>query len=236
MIRKILIGLVYALFAFPTYSLAQSAKDLGLVLTGQKFLHKPVVRDNEVYFRLSIRMRFENQGADPVIIINPTQIFGSGLREARFFRWNTDSASKRINPISVKTDEFASIVKFFDDTKPPENLTVILRPGDSFPFEEEIEVESAMFDKFLTESPLKEDVKFRGKTSSWQHRFLLENYVNRGPNFNSFQLTYEFSFLPYFSDPDFLEKLNMKWKKFGRLPIGSGGTYTIMSEPIKKHS
>jgi len=232
--HRIFIGLLSLLLMFPLSGLAQSAKELGLVLTGENFLHKPEVRDNEVYFHLSVRMKFENRGTAPIIIINPTQSFGTGLREARFFQTDS-SVVKTIKPSSTKLDEFGSFVKYFDEAKPPDNMTVILQPGDTFPFEQEIELESALFDKFQT-VPIKDYVKWRGKPNKWEHRLLLENYMRRGADFNHFQLTYEFSFLPYVSDSDFLEKLNVRWKKFGRLPIGSSGTYTITSESIKKYS
>src|SRR5688572_4426719 len=67
----------------------QSAAEIGLVLDGSTVLHPDSERDMEPV-RHRLRMVFRNTGSEPVIIINPTLGYGTGLREIVFYNgaWN----------------------------------------------------------------------------------------------------------------------------------------------------
>src|SRR5262245_4758932 len=125
-------------------SRAQTADELGLVLTGeieQPFWFDINDRDPQVYFRL--RMTFENKGHQPIILINPTLTYGTGLKEARLSYVALQLPTKpEVNSSAVKTFEltkkaqFRAMTELFDGAKPPENYTISLRPGDHYSFVE----------------------------------------------------------------------------------------------------
>jgi hypothetical protein len=91
-------------------------------------------------------MQFENKGQEPVILINPTLAFGTGLKDVRFFfravykngkSLATKSSLKIVETSSDQAkDNFKSLAEYFEGPEPPENMTVIIKPGETFPFEE----------------------------------------------------------------------------------------------------
>lgn len=237
-VLKIFISLV--LVILPQASNAQTAENLSLILSGKREVDVRIIdRDDDIYFRYSLRMTFENKAQYPVIIINPTLGFGTGLKEARFFFRSTanpkklelESLLKVYEQDRIKIENFRAMAQYFEGDRPPDNMTMILKPGETLSFNENIFVELSFLAGCLSDTGL-EFAKLRKKDPvSRQHA--LSYFSNRGVDFDSLQLTYEFSFLPYVTDPELLEKMSHRWSAFGRLPVGTNGTYTITSEKIK---
>lgn len=212
----------------------KSASELGLVLTGERKIGTNLIEraDDEIYVSYRVRMTFENKGQEPVIIINPTLGFGTGLKEARFFyRDKTGSSVKAFELSKTKRENFKSMAQYFAEQKPPENMTIVLEPGGTFPFEDQFVVELSLIQEDMPKyrkdfiASLKKDKERRAEALAY--------YKKWGIDFEGIQLTYEFSFLSDDSDPDLLENMSQRWRRFGRLPVGTNGTYTITSEKIK---
>jgi hypothetical protein len=230
------IGLiVLLLILLPIGILAQSAEEPGLVLRDGKgaSTSKPCEREDENHTCFAYRMVLENEGKEPVIIINPTLGYGTGIKEVIFFYREygkephsyiqVEGARKRVEINPVEQENFKSMVRVFEDERPPENMTIVLQPGEKFTFVDSFQVESeklipeAEFEAIRRKHPTGYSCSQKGCSRDWSY----------------LRLVYEFSFLPYVSDPDFLDKLSLRWRRFGRLPVGSNGVYTITSELIR---
>lgn len=218
----------------PVGIVSQSPSDIGLVLRGgPSSASRPCPNQLENQRCIRFRMFFENLGKKPIIIINPTLGFGSGIREARIYynEYGEDKRTiirlegkrKRVQVEVETVEQFRSSVASFDRDRPPANLTIILDPGESFPFEESFVIEADEliperdFEKMRWKFPVSDECNLNG--------------CRRIPVGG--KLVYEFSFLPYHDDPNFLEKIAARWRPFGILPVDSKGTYTIISELIQ---
>ena len=216
----------------------QTASDAGLVLRGGP---SPSSRPCDGWQKglscIKFRMTFENEGKEPVIIINPTLGFGTGIKEAWYFYEQysmehrayilSEGARKSALPNVASVESLRAMASLFDTDRPPQNVTIILKPGESFTFDESFLV------KGDTAIPSKDFAELRGKYRGWA-------CINGGDeNWACFvvpygsKLVYEFSLLPYFEDPGFLDKLAVRWRAFGILPVGPGGTYTVTSEIVR---
>ena len=224
------------LFASP-YLLAQSASELGISLSGKSEFCTADERENPELSCYKVRMVFQNNGNEPVIIFNPTLGFGTGLKEILYqydysyldagfkFHRNRDPVNRPVILKKAEVENFKAMANFFGGDQPPENMTVIVAPGDNFTFVEKFEIEREYRElptvEYMRVNPL--TGKKEKEILDWKHKEYPESY----------KLIYEFSFLPYIADPDFLDKLSIRWKKYGRLPVGTNGSYTITSEVIK---
>ncbi|MFN0138580.1 MAG: hypothetical protein ACKVQW_00655 [Pyrinomonadaceae bacterium] len=217
----------------PVFALAQSAAELGLVLKaikGSSSGFKESKPGHNVYSR---KMVIENTGKEAVIILNPTLAYGTGLKQAKFCFRGYDIELGQITECSQQTivmseehlESFKSMVPLFQGDRPSENMTITLNPGESFSFFESFHVEK----KVSQREEVEIDLKYKGADGKEKILSITKRYLN----LDYVQLTYEFSFLPYAEDPDLLEKMSRRWRRFGRLPVGTNGTYTITSEPIK---
>lgn len=222
---------------------SQTAEELGLALTGKVESIEVINRPKDISFRIRLRMTFENKGREPVILINPALNFGTGLRSALFVfqkvsypRYSTDThteiLTKYFDPVASETTAFREMVRYFDGERPPENFTIILNPNETLPFNESFTIELAEFEsvfggttKNIAASRFKD-----ADSRQWAFRY----FSKYGLEYDQLQLGYEFSFMSFADDPEFLEKLSLKWKRFGRPPVGQSGTYLIGSAPIKR--
>ena len=209
-----------------SFSFSQTAEELGLVI-------RDIGGNGIRHGHGSGRMVIENTGKETVIAINPSLGYGTGLKEAKFcFRGYDlekgefkDCTQQIIGMSEKQVAIFKSMAPMFEGDRPSENMTLILKPGESFTFLEFFDVDR----KVSTREDIYIDYKSKdaeGKEKSIRlakTRYVLD-YV---------ELKYEFSFLPYSDDPDLLEKMSQRWRRYGRLPVGTNGTYTITSEPIK---
>jgi len=225
-----MIACLLILLLTPVVAFAQTAEELGLVLTGTIVSNKA---NSEKLSAFELRMVIENKGAEPVIIINPTLGYGTGLTEASFafHDFQRDKFDKSIKVFEIddeKLNNFKSMAKYFEGVRPSENMTRILAPGESFSFIENLEVEKSYVLKI---SPQVFSAKRKMADGSIKTYSVTGTSTSR---YSYFTLKYEYSFLKYSEDPDLLEKMSQRWRPFGRLPVGTDGTYTITSEPIKE--
>jgi hypothetical protein len=235
--RGVTIALLLLFLIAPIALIAQSAKDLGLVLKGSSESGCKVVSTTEgIISCYKLRMVFENQGKEPVIIINPTLSFGTGLKEIVYYfdgKWNPEArkygdeqeAGRRTVPTEPdKLESLKAIAQLLDGPRPPENLMIVVKPGETYTFSENFE----MTDEYKLKRP---SVFTRVDPITGKEAKITESHGWDEPP-RAYRLIYEFSFLSSADDPDFLEKLNQRWKSFGTLPIGASGIYTITSERI----
>jgi len=178
-------------------------------------------------------MVFENKGKKPVIIINPTLGFGTGIREAWVFfsEYGKDprtyieieGARKVAQTDPTNRETLRSLALSFDSDSPPQNLTIILQPGETFTFDESFLV---IADKRIPEKDFESTRLKHPVHDECDQRGCLR--LSSGT-----KLVYEFSLRPYFEDPDFMQKLAARWRSAGYLPIGIDGIYTITSEMVR---
>ena len=231
--REVSIALFLLILIAPIAIVAQSASELRLVLNGGSPLpcktSNPEEKDLHCH---RWRMVFQNKGTEPIILINPTLGYGTGIKEiiyyyrrydpeTRTYVSDKEGARMPIDPDPAKVENFTAMAQLFEGDRPPENMTVTLKPNESFVFEESFEVRGE--DKLLKRAVITQRDAATGK----ERQIISRDYPG------AIRLTYEFSFLTYVSDPELLENLSRRWKRFGRLPLGQNGTYTITSEPIK---
>ncbi len=236
--REVTIAIFLLFVIAPISAICQSASELGLRLEGKsEHCREPERKEADVDC-YTLRMTIENQGSEPVILINPSLAYGTGLKEIIYhFDYNSYELRKGFVhhvvdvPQPVVTDpnkvaNFKEMAQFFGGDRPPENMTIILQPIESYTFEESFEVEKVFrYSSWENIRSQKDKVTGRDIHS-------IETSTQRETP-SSFKMVYEFSFMPYVADPDLLEKMSQRWRRYGRLPVGTNGTYTITSEPIR---
>ncbi len=233
-LRALIVSATFAtLFWLAPFAHAQSASDVGLILRGGPSVSTSrCEKKKESQQCLRFRMVFENRGKAPVIIINPTLGFGSGIKEAQIFfleygeggetKIPVEGRKKSAEPDPAKRETFRVMATDFESERPPQNLTIILEPGEIFVFDDSFLVESdgwipeKDFELIRSKHPVNDECDQRG--------------CRRIPYGR--KMVYEFSFLPFFDDPDFLIKLAKRWKSYGILPVDPDGTYKITSELV----
>lgn len=223
--RNFRLILIIAILVVPHLLWAQSAEKLGLVLKGYPMGCAYEIGLNEKrYGCRRFRMTFENYGHEPIIIINPTLNYGTGLKEVVYYRSDgkSDVVRKSIEPRSSEIESFKMMVPLLDGERPAENMTIIIQPGDTFTFEENFQIDN---DLLFKETRV---IYERDRATNTMKKRIVINPVH----FRT-RLVYEYPFSSAIADADFLDKLSLKWSSFGRLPIGPTGTYTITSQPIK---
>lgn len=225
----LLISVFITLFSFSTAK-AQDTNRSKLVLRGIALdPGTPYVEDGQEFNQRTIMMEFVNNSDRPVILINPTLAFGTGLLNTAFFfrvcgpdyegGWDLSAFKIPAKNHKKNLAPFRDFALDFDRDRPPPNLTTIVEPGKSFRFEESIAY-PIISHSWLT--PIHPAVKGD----------IPKNTCSNTDRPDFFVLEYEFSFLPYVEDPDFLEKLSTRWRRFGDLPVGKNGTYYFFSEQI----
>jgi hypothetical protein len=229
-----LIPCLTIILAAPSLGITQSAADLGLVLRGGNPSSSGYCKPDKDCRRH--RMTFENNGSTPIIIVNPTLGFGTGAKEVIFYyrEFNQESRThamveshrRQIDPDPEKLENFKAMALLLNDDRPPENMTIVLKPGETFAFEESFAVDPQVP---WTESAMRAKRKSGRIPISYSCDQNNRCYLRS----EEVRIVYEFSFLHYVPEPDLLDKLSVRWRRYGRLPIGMSGTYTITSEPIK---
>jgi len=220
--EKIIKISVLIVLLIPAVVNAQVDSESGLILRGHVNATSYADTDRKMLIKW-LTMEFENKGTKPLIIINPSfPGNGTGLSKVTFQYLAFDRARRKLIDVGEREQKFrpakswSNVVPMFDDNKPPENLTVILKPGEKFSFQDSFKI---------AESDVSTCYSFTNDAVKKQS---IPRYCTDVPGF--MRLTYEFSFLPYLPNPNFLEELNSKWKRYGYLPVGINGTYKIVSE------
>ena len=247
---RLIIGTVISSVVLPLAFFAQTAEDLGVVIKAVKSSAKrnldrrPNTDPNTKNIRkfevvetgFKVKLVIENSGKEPVIIFNPNISIGTGLTEVRICFEGTEYRAgfgserfENCSPVVIERtqdqqDAFRMMADQFDVPKPPENLTIILEPGESFPFNEDVRIDL----KEMTPKPFSKMVSYidpNGRKREYEDH---SKYYDG----TTVSLTYEFSLVPYVEDPDILEKMAIRWRRFGRLPVSQNGTYKLITEKI----
>ena len=194
-----------------------------------------------------LRMEFENKGSKPIILINPSLSFGTGLSKVEFYFSGTSRKegykklenalgfTKVIQASEEQRAALRSLSDLFDANQPPDNLVVILKPGETLQFEEPLEISQKY--AFLEAKSLigERGVSWEGSTG-WYTEGEWGDYVRQLGlplgRADQIKLTYEFPVTLFSDAADLFDKLNNRWKKYGQLPLDHSGGYVIVSEPI----
>lgn len=225
----------------------QTYSDLGLVLRGRLSEGKATHQKGRVLWSGKLLMEFENTSNKPIILINPSLEFGTGLSEVEFYFSGTDRREgnyrevknvlgfeKKITPTASQSENFRSIAGLFDSERPPDNLTVVLAPHSTLFFLDKLEIKQPY------SLPKRETYLGNGSVLTWEGS---ADWFRDVPyqiglalgDADNFRLTYEFSLMPFTDTPDLLEKISGRWRKYGQIPMSQNGTYRIISEPITTH-
>ncbi len=236
---KIPIALLLLILGTHVGTRAQTAKELGLKLDGKVEYCEREERQDRTKSCYKLRMTLTNNGSQPVIVINPNLGYGTGLKAAIFdFNYRgpdpetgeiRNISSEEINTFEASPAEienFKAMAPLLDDERPPENMTITLQPGDTLTFEDKFKVK--------IQSQLRPDSFVERKDPVTGKSVKSPIHVKR-ISASGFRLVYEYSFLPYIADPDFLEHLSLRWQRYGVLPVGTNGTYTITSRRFARN-
>jgi len=177
-----------------------------------RFEAQPTTDKDSRSFR--IRLVLRNEGPDPAIVFNPTLSFGTGLSQAIFFA-KKETGRRSIESSETEKAALSSIWTLLDSETPPENLMKILKHGESLTFDDEFVVKD-----------------FGGLYSPSGAYFGSRNHMKPilGPP-TQMRLLFEFGLSA--NDPDMLDRLSVKWRRFGKLSLGQNGKYAVVSESIK---
>jgi hypothetical protein len=202
---KIVLSLILLLLVY-SISFAQTDYNNGLVLRGRDFGGSTKFEKEYIYITIKLRMELINTGEKSIILINPNLEFGKWQSKVNFSTYNFQGQKVSFSRNTKRTnaEELTELAKSLDVEKPPQNLTVILDAGDSLQFEDKFEVK-------LTRDEYDSFQRFRRNLTA----------------------EYSFSLVKYHPDPDLLEKLQSRWRKYGYLPVDKNGGFSITSELLK---
>jgi hypothetical protein len=237
--RRLLLTTILS-FAFLVSAHAQLQPSV--VLTGRI---SETYRENfndYVIWKAKLMMEFTNRGLRPVILINPTLSFGTGLKELNFhfkspfLQANAKESigfTARVAPRTDEADALLRLAKQLDDSSPPNNLVVILKPGESFPFSDSFVVSQSYFYN-VTDQTHSTANRWDGSMDDNSCLRYLERHEAGCPlNFaSSLTIKYEFDLSQFRENPILLSQLNTRWRDYGQIPITGESTITIRSEPI----
>ena len=240
---KTLLSALLVLFSCGSFLYAQNATD-GLVLRGRIYDGKYKENKNHIIWQAKLAMEFSNQGTKSIILINPTLQFGTGQSKLDFYIWSADYKHFRdvaFERLGLTTKPLVNLdtverlrllAKDIDQQTPPDNWVTILKSGESFSFEDNLNVTQ----QFTVE-------KYEGtntiRSRNWEGSLMgyRKEYPSRDKGFpvmafQGLRIEYTFQLSKYGDDPDLLEKLSLKWKTFGTFPVDNNGSYAVRSERI----
>lgn len=231
-----------AILSFAFLVSANAQLQSNVVLTGRI---SETYRENfndYVIWKAKLMMEFTNRGVGPLILINPTLSFGTGLTELNFhfkspFLEPTAKESvgfvARVMPKADEADSLLHLAKQLDVSSPPNNLVVILKPGESFPFSDSFVVSQTYFHDTVGRTFIKAN-RWEGSMDDKSCLGYLGRRETGCPlNFASgLTIRYEFDFSQFRENPILLSQLNTRWRDYGQIPITGESTITITSQPI----
>lgn len=170
-------------------------------------LNDQKINENDFLWVAELRMEFVNVGAKPVILVAPKQEFG-GFKTAVFLSTQKNIESdENIDAGLLKKFERKSegmSAKEIDTEKPPENVAIVIEPGDSWHFNDFLQI----FQKAGDTPPISSQ--------------------------SIVKIKYKLSFLKFQKDTEFFEKIQSRWQKFGHLPVNENGEFSITSEVLTR--
>lgn len=204
---KIVISLILS-FLLGVNTFAQNDHSKGLVLKRFNSGGGIYVDDANTTVSEYLRMELTNTGKEPIIIFNPHTNFGN---------WKS---KVDLSGILVSNDyqKVGTVTRSFDIKQASsEELKELAKNLDrEKPPENLIYIldpgESVQFiDNF--------EIKVEGKKGYFY-------------NFYNNTIEYKVSLINYHPDPDLLEKLQKRWRKYGYLPLNKNGEFSITSEKL----
>ena len=226
-------------------SAQKTAADYGLVLRGRIDDPHRIENKNYVIWKARLLMEFTNEGKETLLIANPSS-FGAGKREVTFFAKEYMLITGKPQWVALRhmisfSDSEVSTLKRLspelDQDKPPENLVVTLKPGETLNFEDPISIKQEI-------AYQKEDNRVVAKI--WEGSIDRACPIKLGSwppekgcplSYSSvMELKYEFDLSDYLKDPALLGTLAIRWRKFGVLPVNVDDIVSIKSQPISLDS
>lgn len=237
-----IISSIFVLMASCSVMFAQIDFNHGLVLRGtHSNWESERNAENDYYvFKAKLKMEFVNDGLKPIILIGPNREFGKWQKKVTFTADCIDEKGKSIrdcdfvkpsNPTLENRNYYLDLASFLDVETPPENVVVILKPGESLQFDDSFELKQTFEEgEFFVGRP------YYGYTyccTKWEG----PQNMNGGLSLRSYEkirVEYEISLLKFQDDPDLLEKLQRRWHRFGYFPVDANGGFLITSEFLRK--
>jgi hypothetical protein len=195
-----------------------------------------------VIWKARVMMEFTNRGSQPVMLINPTLSYGTGLRElVYYFRTSFLAAdakesigfTAKVVSKADESDALLELAKQLDANSPPENLIVLLKPGDSFPFSDMLVVKQLYYHN-VSGPIFHNGNKWDGTMEDGSClKYLGRRETGCPLNFASnLTVRYEFDFSQFRENPALLSQLNNRWRNYGQIPLTGESTIDITSQPI----
>lgn len=226
------------------FNLPAQSLDGALILTGSAADTTQTINKDSIDWQAKLTMEFVNKGSRPIILINPNLGYGTGMRTLSFATKKTSSGEagriafiKSVSPSENETTVLREVSQDFDRPTPPDNLTLILKPGESFSFNDSLSIRQKFSIYGDKESSHRKWRIWEGILKDDQMILLSDQFPFEEKGFpisrlGSLRVTYEFDIAKYSSKPDLLALLAVRWRGTGILPIDQSGVYTITSEPI----
>jgi hypothetical protein len=195
-----------------------------------------------VIWKANLSLEFTNHGNRPVILLNPTLSFGTGQKELVFFFKGPflDATAKENEGFTAKSrstidaaDTVSQLAKQLDVSSPPDNLVVILKPGESLPFSDSLVIKQLYFHNV--------PVPIFGNGNKWDGtmvdgsclRYLGRSETGCPLNFaSSLTIKYEFDLSQYKENPALLSQLKTRWRDYGEIPLNGESSVIFTSQPV----
>ena len=217
----------------------------GLLVTGRLSDTEQHWFNDYAIWKARLFLEFKNEGTRPIILINPLLSYGTGQKEITFyFKNNWDNASDSTEIIGFvhkiprsleRSNALKQLAVELNRDTPPENLTIILKPGESYPFSDSINVKQNYTHQLLNESG------FEQKVSVWEGTTTNKNCPGelwprkKGCSLKyatNIVINYDFDISGYADAPDLLGQLATRWSQIGVIPLNNASTLAFSSKPI----
>ena len=195
-----------------------------------------------VIWKARLSLEFTNHGIGPVILVNPSLSFGTGQKGLIFYFKSPflDATAIEKEGFTAKSrsnidaaDAVSQLAKQLDVSSPPDNLVVILKPGESLPFSDSVVIKQLYFHG--VDGPIFQNGnKWDGTMDdSSCLKYLGRRETGCPLNFaSSLTIKYEFDLSQYKENPALLTQLNTRWRDYGQIPLNGESSVIFTSQPI----
>lgn len=231
LVMKRTISILSAILLGASVTFAQQLPNHGLVLNGTVIGIRSSEKNGRLDYEVRLLMQFRNDGDKPLILIRHAFLFGKTkidfLNRSLGSKTRPPDESERIVQSIVippwwssyyeDYDPLAASARSLDTPEPTNRMCVILNPGAYHEFNQTVKLEQGF--KLIDRAGQKLKV--------WDGEIGLP--FSEIPVFT---IEFSLSLAKHHKDPDFLESLQRRWKRFGVLPLDANGNFTVKSERI----